>query len=74
MANQSLQEEILDQLDQLPIEHQRQVLDFARALAKPIGKPGKDLLYFAGGINAEDLRLMAQTIEQGCEQINTDEW
>jgi len=43
MTNQSLQEEILDQLDKLPIEQQIQVLDFARTLAKPVGKPGKDL-------------------------------
>ena len=57
MANQ-LQEEILDQLDQLPVEQQIQVLDFARTLAKPVGRPGKALLYFAGGINVDDLSLM----------------
>jgi hypothetical protein len=74
MANLSLQEEILDQLDKLHVEQQRQVLDFARTLARPVGKHGKDLLYFAGGINADDLKLMAQAIEQDCEQINANEW
>jgi hypothetical protein len=74
MTNQSLQEEILDQLDKLPIEQQIQVLDFARTLAKPVGKPGKDLLYFAGGINPDDLSLMAQAIEQDCEQVNANDW
>jgi hypothetical protein len=74
MSNQSLQKEILDQLSKLPIEQQRQVLDFARTLAKPIGKQGKDLLHFAGGINAEDLKLMSQAIEEGCEQVNINEW
>jgi len=74
MTNESLQKEILDQLDKLPFEQQRQVLDFARTLAKPMGKPGKELLPFAGGINADDLSLMAQAIEQDCEQINANEW
>jgi hypothetical protein len=32
MVNQSIQEEILNQLDKVPIEQQAQVLDFARAL------------------------------------------
>ena len=74
MTKQSLQEEILDQLDKLPIEQQIQVLDFARTLAKPVGKPGKDLLYFAGGISPDDLSLMAQAIEQDCEEVNANDW
>ena len=74
MANQSLREEILDQLNKLPLEQQIQVLDFARTLAKPVGKPGKDLLYFAGGINLDDLSLMAQAIEEDCEAVNGNEW
>lgn len=72
--NQSIQKEISDQLDKLPIEQQIQVLDFARTLAAPVGKPGKDLLNFAGGTNQGDLSLMAQAIEQDCEQVNTSEW
>ena len=72
MANQ-LQEEILDQLDKLPVEQQIQVLDFARTLAKPGGTPGKALLYFAGGININDLSLMTQAIEQDCEQVNAND-
>ena len=67
MVNQSLQKEILDQLDKLHIEQQRQVLDFARVLAGPVGKHGKELLHFAGDIKLEDLRLISQAIEQDCE-------
>jgi hypothetical protein len=70
MTNQSLQKEILDQLNKLPFEQQIQVFDFARTLAEPVGKPGKDLLHFAGGIDANDLDLMAQAIEQDCEQVS----
>jgi len=74
MVNQSIQEEILNQLDKLPIEQQAQVLDFARALTKPEGRQGKDLLYFAGGINIDDLSLMTEAIERDCEQVNADDW
>ena len=58
MVNQTIQEEILNQLDKLPIEQQAQVLDFARALTKPEGRQGKDRLYFAGGINLDELSLI----------------
>jgi hypothetical protein len=74
IVNQSIQQEILNQLDKLPIEQQAQVLDFARALTKPEGRQGKDLLHFAGGINIDDLSLMTQAIERDCEQVNADDW
>ena len=74
--SQTLQKDILDQLDKLPVEHQRKVLDFARSLSKatPIGKAGKDLLSFAGTIDAEDIEAISQAIEEGCEQVNINEW
>jgi hypothetical protein len=58
--SQTLEKEILDQLNKLPYEQQRKVLDFARSLsrANPVGKAGKDLLNFAGAIEAEDLKSM----------------
>ena len=74
MVNQSIQNEIINHLDKLPIEQQIQVLDFARTLAKPLGRPGKDLLNFAGGINLDDLSVMTQAIEQDCEQVNANDW
>jgi hypothetical protein len=74
MINQSIQKEIIDQLNKLPIEQQIQVLDFARILAKPVGRPGKDLLNFAGRIDLDDLSLMNQAIEQDCEQVNANDW
>jgi hypothetical protein len=76
MSDQSIQGEILDQLIHLPLEKQRQVLEFARTLREtPSGrKPGKALLQFAGTIEKADLLMMAEAIEQGCEQVNHDEW
>ncbi len=64
-----IEKEILQQLDELPLEQQRQVLDFARALARrrPTGVPGSELLRFAGTIEHTDLQLMAEAIETGCK-------
>jgi hypothetical protein len=41
---------------------------------RPEGRHGKDLLYFAGGINIDDLSLMTQAIERDCEQVIADDW
>jgi hypothetical protein len=48
MINITVEKDLHEQLRNLPIEQQRQVLDFARALAKERvhGVPGKDLLRF----------------------------
>lgn len=74
MSKRTLQSELLDHLNGLPVEKQRQVLNFARSLAEPKGKPGNEVFLFAGGIDIDDLSLMKKAIEDGCEQINADEW
>ena len=67
--NLNLNSELHAELCKLPVEQQRQVLEFARALtrAKVHGVKGQDLLRFAGTIESEDLATIAQTIEEGCE-------
>lgn len=76
MINPLIEKEILSQLNKLNLEQQWQVLNYARFLAitKPIGVSGKELLRFAGTIPADDLKLMAQAIEEGCEQVDLNEW
>ena len=71
-----LKAQIIEQLDHLPDAEQRRVLEFARSLAssEPVGVPGKDLLPFAGLIEADDLQRMAQAIEEGCEKVDVSEW
>lgn len=70
-----LEQEILDQLHTLALPQQREVLAFVRTLATtPIGIPGRDLLAFAGMIEAPDLIALQQAIDEGCEQVNVDEW
>ncbi len=71
-----LKEEILEQISTLPQEQQRRILDFARALtvSAPVGVAGKELLRFAGAIEADELQMMAQAIEDDCEGIELNEW
>ena len=74
--SKNLQSEIGEQLRVLPLDEQRLVLDFARALAlsKTQGVPGKQLLRFAGTIPSDDLKRMSAAIEEGCEQVEINEW
>ena len=76
MMSPTLETEIQEQLSQLPLEQQRQVLEFARALvtARVRGVPGHALLRFAGLVETDDLALMKQAIEDGCEQVHPNEW
>lgn len=76
MFNMAIKTEILEQLEKLAADQQQQVLNFIRILAlnKPVGVAGKELLRFAGAIDSRDLRSMAQAIEDGCEQVNLNEW
>jgi hypothetical protein len=75
----AIQSELLSYLGQLPVDAQARVVDFARTLAdsentKKVGVPGKDLLRFAGTIPHEDCLEMLKAIEEGCEQIDPNEW
>jgi hypothetical protein len=71
-----LVDRVVEQLKTLPYESQWRVFEFARALAvsAPRGVPGRQLLPFAGAIPADDLQLMRQAIEEGCERIDANEW
>lgn len=70
-----LKKRLHQEVDALPDDLQRKVLDFARALALsvPQGVPGKQLLKFSGLISAEDARQMLEAVEAGCEKVD-DEW
>ncbi|WP_240610801.1 DUF2281 domain-containing protein [Ammonifex thiophilus] len=76
MSANPIREEILRELDRLPPELQREVLDFARALASSVseGTPGEKLLRFAGILTPEEAELMERAIEEGCERVDLSEW
>ena len=72
----SIVEKVVEQLKALPQELQWRVLEFTRALAvsTPHGVSGVQLLRFAGAIALDDVNIMRQAIEQGCEQVDVNEW
>jgi hypothetical protein len=67
---------VIEQIKALPQELQWRVLEFTQALAvsTPRGVSGQQLLTFAGTISPDDAQLMRDAIEQGCEQIDANEW
>jgi hypothetical protein len=72
--SQDVMDQIIAQMERLADPQQRQVLDYARALGLPAGRPGTDLLRFAGTIDKEDLDAMSRAIEEGCERVQADAW
>ncbi|MFI5399262.1 MAG: hypothetical protein ACHQ9S_27345 [Candidatus Binatia bacterium] len=74
--NPAIEKELRERLELLPTAQQRQVLDFVRALAakKRQATSGQALSQFAGTIAKEDLVLITEAIDEGCEQVNPDEW
>lgn len=76
MVSSTVEKELHQQLEHLPLGQQRRVLDFARALAaaQSHGVAGEKLLRFAGAISADDLKTMSQAIEDDCEQVEADGW
>ena len=76
MTESVITQQLVEQVDRLPPEFQRKVLDFAQALALalPKGVPGRSLVRFAGTIDADDLKAMSQAIKADCEQVDADEW
>jgi len=72
----SVIDQVVEQLRAMPQPLQWQVLEFARTLidSKIQGVSGQQLLRFAGAIPLNDLQLMQEAIEQGCEQVDINEW
>ena len=72
----SIIDKVIAQLKDLPQELQWRVLEFTRTLAvsTPHGVAGTQLLQFAGTIPLEDVKVMQKAIEQGCEQVDVNEW
>lgn len=71
MVYSPITEELLKQFKQLPLEFQKKVLDFARALNTMPLKPGKDLLMFAGGIDQDNLKAMEEAAPYDKMKVNS---
>jgi len=74
--NTSIVDKVIEQLKFLPQELQWRVLEFTRTLVGSSlrGIAGSQLLRFAGAIPMSDIEIMRETIEQGCEQVDGNEW
>jgi hypothetical protein len=72
----SVIDQVVEQLRAMPQPLQWEVLKFAHTLTAPQvkGVSGHHLLRFAGVIPFDDLQLMQEAIEQGCEQVDLNEW
>ena len=72
----SVVNQVIEQLQELPDNLQRRVLDFVQKLkaATEIEFKGANLLQFAGAISHEDLEKMKQAIDSECETIDENEW
>jgi hypothetical protein len=70
MNEAAIKLQITKRLEKLPIELQKQVLDFTEALVSstPKGVKGKHLLKFSGTISEEDANSMIQTIGKNCKK------
>ncbi|MCB0051852.1 MAG: hypothetical protein KIT77_20750 [Caldilinea sp.] len=68
--------ELVERYQALPTDRQEQVLALLRDLDRTLsqGVPGTTLLKFAGSIPADELDDMSAAIEQGCEQVDRNEW
>lgn len=67
--SQAVITEVVQEMEKLPDDLQRQVLEFTKRLSAsvPRGVPGKNLLRFVGTIPADELQQMRQAIEQDCK-------
>lgn len=76
MTSIDIKRELFKQITQMPTHLQFQLLDYAKKLAgfKLQGISGRDLLLFSGVISTQDARRISKVIEEGCEQVNVDEW
>ena len=77
MTTITIRNECMEQLGRLPAELQLQALQFVRALVsnkQQSGISGKSLASFAGCIPLADLQQISSSIQDGCEQVDVDEW
>jgi hypothetical protein len=71
---ETLKDEINERLDRLDTPQQKQVLEFVRGLAAPMGVSGDTLLQFAGTIAPADVESISQAILEGCEHVDLNAW
>jgi hypothetical protein len=71
-----LRDEIIARVQALSPELQRQVLQFVTSLASSGRKDSTALvlLSLGGSLDPTSAREMREAIEEGCEQVDADQW
>lgn len=73
MAEQTYEQELLNEFRQLNETKQQQAVEYVRGLRlRPRGETGRKIIAHAQQINwpKEDLEEMARAIEEACEQVD----
>jgi hypothetical protein len=63
-----------DVIRYLTKEQKENLLKFVESLIQKPKKDNSELIDFAGAIPLNEVELMKSAIEEGCENINYDEW
>jgi hypothetical protein len=81
LSDEDLKRRVLENLDALDRSGRLAVLSLSEELSSRAGSPaerGQDtraaLLEYAGAISKEDLDLMNEAIEEGCERVDEEGW
>ena len=74
MISKSLENEILKSLNLLEKEQQDRVLNYIKSLLKRSKGSQANLLQFAGSFDSKELEQISKAIEDGCENIDKNEW
>jgi len=76
MVTPDARKTILEYLDLMSPEQQRQMIDYARQLveAPPPSISGQALLDSIGPVPKDELDRVESAIEQGCERIDHERW
>ena len=72
----SITDAIFEEVARLNPQQRERVLEYVRSLASTLPKGAKldELLQFSATIPSSDLAQMQKTIEENCEQVNSNGW
>jgi len=75
MKNSTIERQIIEGVKKLSKDKQKRILDIIHhSQIRQKGQKGNDLIHFAGLIGRKDLERIEEAINEGCENINLNEW
>lgn len=71
-----IRDNILNNLEKLPLDLQKKVQDFVNALVitMPKGVSGSSLVNYSAKLDKNDATEILNIIEEGCEKVDLNEW